>query len=156
MSQVFTKATVFMPHNRDDYPFLRLRAMRFNTSISPSSYQRDLVKDQSRQWQMSHGQVLAVSPSSFENIWLSGRRQRFAMNQNMLTFTSKVQRRPLSVDTLAISAPARLDVSHFADIVDPLTRSKASHCDEFVGKVGVSDGCWDAALYCGSHLEEFN
>lgn len=78
------------------------------------------------------------------------------MNKNMLTFTSKVQRRPLSVDALAISAPARLDVSHFADIVDPVTRSKAFHCGESVGKVGVSDGFWDAAAYCGSHLEEFN
>lgn len=78
------------------------------------------------------------------------------MNKNMPTFTSKVQRRPLSVDTLAISAPARLDVSHFADIVDPVTRSKAFHCDESVGKVGISDDCWDAASYCGSHWEEFN
>lgn len=74
----------------------------------------------------------------------------------MPTFTTKVQRRPLSVDTLAISAPARLDVSHFAVIVDPVARSKAFHCEESVGKVGVSDGCWDAASYCGSHLEEFN
>lgn len=78
------------------------------------------------------------------------------MNKDMLTFTAKVQRRPLSVHTLAISAPAHWDVSHFADIVDPVARSKAFHCDESVGKVGVFDGCWDAASHCGSHLEEFD
>lgn len=91
-----------------------------------------------------------------KNNWLSGRWQRFAMNKNMLTFTSKVQRSPLSVDTLARSAPARLDVSHVADIVDLVTRSKAFHRDESVGRVGVSDGRRDAASHCGSQWEEFN
>lgn len=78
------------------------------------------------------------------------------MNKNTLTFASKVQRRPLSVHTLAISAPARLDVSHLADVVDPVARGKAFHCDESVGKVGVFDGWRDAAAYCGSHLEELD
>lgn len=66
------------------------------------------------------------------------------------TFTSKVQRSPLSVHTLAVSATTSLDVSDVTHVLDPVARSKALHCDVSVSKVGVSDAHWDPAPYCRS------
>lgn len=61
------------------------------------------------------------------------------------TFTSKLQRRPPSLHTLAVSAPASLGVSDVAHVVDPVPRSKALHCDVSVSHVGVFAGRWGSA-----------
>lgn len=74
----------------------------------------------------------------------------------VLTFTFKVQRRPLSVDAFAVFAAPRLDVSDLADVMDAVSGSEALHGDEPVGEVGVFDGCWDAAPYCGSDNKSFD
>lgn len=65
--------------------------------------------------------------------------------KKILTFTSKVQPRPLSVHTLAVFAPASLDVSDVTQVVDPVPRSKPLHGDVSVSHVGLFASRWGSA-----------